>query len=330
MTVSSEVNRKEYAGDDSTVAFPTTFNFALDGDLKVILVSALGVETVQTITTHYTVTGAGSDSGGTVTMITAPATGEELVIVRDVALTQGADYVPNDPFPAETHEDALDRLTYIVQQLSTVLARTLRLPDGETDSNVDMELPVDIGGYLSSLFGTDTAGKARMYTLAELLLMDAGNVAITGGTISGTTIIDPRRGCLVHLAANQSIPNDTATVVAWDTEIYDTDSIHAAGGFTIPAGVTKIRLSTGTYYAANATGYRFTYFEEGTANLTGQGSNRVDSPSATGSALTSFTSAVLDVAGGEVFSLYAYQNSGGALNVLGGVVNSWACVEILE
>ncbi|NIV29431.1 MAG: hypothetical protein GWN58_07955, partial [Anaerolineae bacterium] len=54
-----------------------------ESDLKVYLVAADGTETLQTITTHYTVTGGGTPAAtGTVEMVTAPATGETLVILR--------------------------------------------------------------------------------------------------------------------------------------------------------------------------------------------------------------------------------------------------------
>ena len=47
----------------------------------------------------------------------APAATNEVIIQRKLALTQGTDYVANDPFPAESHEEALDRLTFITQQI---------------------------------------------------------------------------------------------------------------------------------------------------------------------------------------------------------------------
>jgi len=54
---------------------------------------------VQTITTHYTVTGVGSASGGNVVFGSAPASGVTVVILREMDLEQGLDLVPNDPLP---------------------------------------------------------------------------------------------------------------------------------------------------------------------------------------------------------------------------------------
>ena len=140
MTVSSEVKRKDYAGNGSTNNFATVFRFLQNSDVKVILtVDSTGVETVQTEITNYTLTGDGNDLGGTVVMIIAPATGVTLTIKRDVPLTQGTDYVENDDFPAQSHEDALDKLTMIVQQQQEEIDRSLKL--AETDSSSGLTLP---------------------------------------------------------------------------------------------------------------------------------------------------------------------------------------------
>lgn len=132
MTVSSTTSRVTYATDGSSTAFPVSFYFLANADLVVLLVDADGNSETLVLTTDYTVSGAGNESGGTVTLLSAPASGETLVIYRDPTLTQLTDYAPNDPFPAETHERALDKLTMICQRLSDRLARTFGLADSDT------------------------------------------------------------------------------------------------------------------------------------------------------------------------------------------------------
>jgi len=126
MTISSTDNRKEYTGNGVTTAFSFPYYFLANADLKVYLDG-----TLKTITTHYTVSGAGNPAGGTVTFGTAPATSALIVIVRDPAITQAVDYVANDPFPAASHETALDRLTMIAQRLNDKLGQSLLVPDDE-------------------------------------------------------------------------------------------------------------------------------------------------------------------------------------------------------
>lgn len=141
MTVSSSVNKVIYSGNSATVLFPVNYYFLENSHLKVILRAADGSETVQALTTNYTVSGAGNPAGGSITMLVAPPTGTTLTIVRNVPATQETDYLANDPFPAESHERALDKLTMIVQQQNEIIGRGLVLPI-TTPSNVSNELEV--------------------------------------------------------------------------------------------------------------------------------------------------------------------------------------------
>jgi len=72
MTVSSSNNRVSYAGNGSTTVFPYTYKIFDEDDLTVILRATDDTETVQTITSDYTVSGVGNAGGGNVTMLTAP------------------------------------------------------------------------------------------------------------------------------------------------------------------------------------------------------------------------------------------------------------------
>ncbi len=149
MTVANETARKEYDGNDSTTEFAISFYFFVDGDINVYL-----DEVLQTLTTHYTVADAGEPSGGTLTMLTAPATGEVLTILRDVALTQGTDYVENSSFPADSHEQALDRLTMIVQQLQEEIDRAI-IASPESQVTITMPSPEAGKGLVWNSGGTD-------------------------------------------------------------------------------------------------------------------------------------------------------------------------------
>ena len=71
MTVSSSTNRVSYSGNGTLTTFAYTFKVFDQGDLTVILRSSTGTETVQTITTHYTVTGVGDVGGGNVVFVTS-------------------------------------------------------------------------------------------------------------------------------------------------------------------------------------------------------------------------------------------------------------------
>jgi hypothetical protein len=88
-------------------------------------------------------------------MVTAPAVGQRLVIRRVIPATQEVDYVAGDPFPAETHERALDRLTMLAQQGEEANARALVFPSGDTASG---ELP-NAASRADRLLGFNSLGE---------------------------------------------------------------------------------------------------------------------------------------------------------------------------
>lgn len=133
MTVSTSVYKAgPYAGSGTTGPFTVTFRFLANSHLRVIKTSTTGSETTLNLGVDYSVTGAGGASG-TVTLTSPLLTGERLTIVRNVPLTQETDYVANDSFPAESHEQALDKLTMITQQLAEEVDRAVKVLPSSTD-----------------------------------------------------------------------------------------------------------------------------------------------------------------------------------------------------
>lgn len=156
MTVSSATSKVSYAGNGSLTSFAYTFKVFDQDDLTVIIRASNGTETVKTITTDYTVTNVGNASGGNVVFTTAPATGETVVILREMDLEQGLDLVPNDPFPAQSLEESLDKLTFITQQHSEELGRTVKA--SRTNTLAGGEFTISAADRANKVFAFDSAG----------------------------------------------------------------------------------------------------------------------------------------------------------------------------
>lgn len=165
MTVSSATARDDYNGNGVTTTFPVTFRFLENSHLRVLrTVIATNVTTVLTLDSlgadGYSVSGANQPNGGAVTVVTPPAgptpgPAERLSILRNVPLTQEIDYIANDPFPAESHERGLDKLTMIVQQQTEVTDRAVVLPAQTT--GVSNELPGPVALNLLRWNAAETA-----------------------------------------------------------------------------------------------------------------------------------------------------------------------------
>jgi microcystin-dependent protein len=127
MTLSTQTSKAAFSGNGVSTVFPLPFPFLRDADIKALLRQD-GFETPLAPGQHYTLTGAGSASGGSLVMRNPPATGQTLVAWRAPAIVQEVDYVENSVFPAETHEAALDLLTMICQSLQEQLGRAVLYP----------------------------------------------------------------------------------------------------------------------------------------------------------------------------------------------------------
>lgn len=159
MTISSTTVKNSYSGNGTLDTFNYTFKIFADSDLQVIIRDASATETVKTLTTHYTVTGAGSASGGTIVFTAGniPSATETVVIRRAVPQTQAIDYIANDPFPAESHEEGLDRAMMAVQQLQEEVDRSIKL--SRTNTMNSTEFAVGDTERAGKIFGFDDNGE---------------------------------------------------------------------------------------------------------------------------------------------------------------------------
>ena len=126
MTISTTTIKNSFSGNGSTTEFTYTFKISDEDHIQVIIRDSDGVETVKTKTTDYSVSGVGNDSG-TVTMVTAPASGETLVLRRSTTQTQGLDLIENDPMPADNLETAYDKNLSISQELQEQIDRSFKV-----------------------------------------------------------------------------------------------------------------------------------------------------------------------------------------------------------
>jgi len=181
MAVSSTATVVSYTGNGSTTSFAVTFPFQGTGsaaELEVVQRTiATGAETTLSYTTHYTVTG-GSGSTGTVVMASAPADTVQIHIRRTTTRTQTVDYTANDPFPADTHELALDRLAMGMHEIQEELDRSFKV--SRTNSITTPEFVDDASTRASKLLGFSSDGNTLEATTGRVNTVSVSNVSVDG------------------------------------------------------------------------------------------------------------------------------------------------------
>ena len=161
MTVANTTNRIAAEGNDAIgQEVPFSFPYAVTSDITVYSrVIATGVETLLAETTNYTLTAA-SDTGGTLTTVTAVAATSEIHIIRNTPKTQALDLEAGGSFSAEDVEDALDKNTKLVIENKDSLDRALRAPATDAVA-LDLELPSSVDRASKNL-GFDANGNVTV------------------------------------------------------------------------------------------------------------------------------------------------------------------------
>ena len=253
MTVSSTTVKNSYSGNGSTTQFAYGYKIFADSDLIVIIrTDSTGAETVKTLTTHYTVAGAGDASGGSITFTSGntPASGQTVVIIREVPQTQAIDYIANDPFPAESHEEGLDRGTMTTQQVQEELNRSIKL--SRTNTMTSTEFTVGATDRANKVLAFDSSGEISV--TQELGTYKGTDATVTTAAYVQRDIIKSTTTAQlnnVYICVADSVVGDSLT----DTDHFELliDAVTAATSATAAATSATAAATSATASATSAT-----------------------------------------------------------------------------
>ena len=138
MTVNTtQITSGPYLGNDVADEFSYTFRVEDKTQLIVYETDDQGVQTTLMVDTDYTVAGIGDDGGGLITRVAGPLpTGYEWYIRSDYKQTQGTAFGSQGGFFPDVHEAAMDKLTFLVQQITDILSRSMRLSESYTGDTI--------------------------------------------------------------------------------------------------------------------------------------------------------------------------------------------------
>lgn len=182
MTVSATTAQQTFNCNGSTASFVCPFRVLDASEMRAYLVTISTGATVElTNGTEFTVSGVG-DANAVVSTVAVYGSAYQLKCVRNTALLQLTDYRDNDPFPAESHELALDRLTHIAQESRALADRALVFP--EPEDGYILPQPAGRANRLIT-FDADGAAGVSAYTSGQVA---AAISALTTGETAGTVV----------------------------------------------------------------------------------------------------------------------------------------------
>lgn len=223
MTISTNDTRDEYTATTGQTVFNYTFKIFADTDLLVYQTLAGNTPDSSTdLITAYTVSGAGNDAGGSITLTTPAGVGDLITIVSNIPESRTVDYQTNGDYVADTVNDDFDRNISINKQLS---AKVDRLPQFDNAlqslTGLTMASP-SAGGFLR--WKSDLSGIENVVLNTSESATNAAAVSISdsGSYYTGTDVE----------AALQEIGADIATLEA-ETAINWTRFDEVGSGTTI-------------------------------------------------------------------------------------------------
>lgn len=187
MTISSEDRiAGPYPANGVNKTFQFDFKVFNTSEVQVLQTDLSAVET--TVASGYTVSlnsDQNSDPGGDVVFTTAPTSGYLITVTSDVANTQETNLTNGGGFYPTVINDALDKLTILVQQLLRDVGRSIKFPI--SDGELATELPTATSrGDTVILFDTDGALNVSvdLGATANQVAADAASAAASAAAAS--------------------------------------------------------------------------------------------------------------------------------------------------
>ena len=248
MTVSTTTRKKTYTANGSTTVFAYDFRIFNDSDLVVYVNSVL-----QTLVTHYTVSGAGEASGGNVTFGTAPLDTLSVVILRELPRTQTTDYVDNSALSATSLEDTADKNLMLIQEVDSKAGEGFRFADTVVDAGT-ITIDKNAADRGSKLLSFDAAGGL---IATQEIGVSRGNWAASTAYIQRDIIKDTDNNniylCIVAHTSSGAVPISSNTDVAkWVLLVNAAAASTSATAAATSATASASSASTASTQASNA------------------------------------------------------------------------------
>lgn len=192
MSISSSTRKAgPYSCNGATVAFPFSFKIFTAAEVLVVLTDAAGAESNLSLGTHYTVTiNANQDAnpGGTVTTTAVYAGGYRITLTSQVQNLQPVTLTNQGGFYPKIINDALDRLTIMVQQVAEQVGRAVKVGISSATSpdqliSTLLTAVANALGYSNAASASATAAAGSATTAASSATAAANSAVAAAGYV---------------------------------------------------------------------------------------------------------------------------------------------------
>ena len=230
MTVNTlNITSGPYVGNNLNDTYSYDFTVADKTQLSVYETTDLGVQSLLVVDTDYTVVDAGVDGGGTVVRVAGNLPTDYQWYIRSNYIANQLTAFPSQgPFFPEVHENQMDHLTFLIQQILDSKDRSFRLDDS-IDIDGVFTIAQDAATRADLALGFDNAGNLVVKTFFDPSLIDQNDLDkrhnVTFATVAAMISASP-----IDVAGNPVTINADMTV---ETQGYNTAGDTGAAKYLI-------------------------------------------------------------------------------------------------
>lgn len=203
MPVETGRRKSYFTGDGATKVYPIGFPFLSETDLTVIFTDPVSrMDTVQTLATHYTVTGDARKGTASVSFVTAPGVGQLVTIYRTTQIVQEEQLLDNSRLNADRVVDVLDRLTMIAQELKEQVGRAVAVGITSTTSPTAPSAASAVSDVFVGLITGSPSGGLHPFVERELITGGTTWQNLSGGRSGNATSLN---GCSTSVYTNKQV-----------------------------------------------------------------------------------------------------------------------------
>ena len=216
IVVNDTTPRNQYTASGGQTQFAYSFEIFEVTDIKVFKgATLLTYASSPSDATEYSVQGAGTSGGGTITLGGGATVSDVYTLVRDVPVKRTTDFPTSGPFVIDSLNTDLDKMVAMMGEREDEIARSIRLTDD--DSTATLTLPVSAtrankvltfdgsGNVATTITATDVTTVAGISANITTVSGIASNVTTVAGISSNITTVAGKASEITSVAAKASL-----------------------------------------------------------------------------------------------------------------------------
>lgn len=245
--VISDVSRRAvYTGSAGTGPYSFSFELLAEGDIAVYV-----NDTLQTITTDYTVS-LSADGTGSITLVSAASASDTVVLLGNKGIARSTDFVTGGDLLAVSLNEELDAQTIFAQQNKEAIDRAIKIPV-QSSLSIDTTLPVPQANYI---LGWNDTGDAIL-NLQEIGSYQGTDATTTTADYNNRDIVKDSSNsnvyiCLQASTAGTALTNTTYWALLVDAATAASSASAAATSATAAASSASAASTSATNAASSA------------------------------------------------------------------------------